>query len=127
MRRRVLIPFSIILVAVVTFLLIQTVPALAEKRVQSETERIAELNKWIREQGYDWVDFDFSGSDQTLSPGSYWIGLGFTGSPIVNWFFSYGKPVGPLDGTRYKMIFDASWSRSLAYEFNYRISGLAAE
>jgi len=77
--------------------------------------------------GYSWVDFDFSKSSVILSPGRYWVALGFTGSPIVNWFFSYGKPVGPLDGTRYKMIFDASWSRSLAYEFNYRISGLAAE
>ena len=77
--------------------------------------------------GYSWVDFDFSKSPVILSPGRYWVALGFTGSPIVNWFFSYGKPVGPQDGTRYKMIFDASWSRSLAYEFNYRISGLAAE
>jgi len=53
------------------------------------------------------------------------VALGFTGSPVVNWFFSYGKPIGPQDGTRYKTIFDADWSRSLDFEFNYRVTGLA--
>ncbi len=74
--------------------------------------------------GYTWVNFDLSKSEQILSPGRYWIALGFTGSPIVNWFFSYGKPVGPQDGTRYKTIFDSDWSASLAFEFNYRVKGL---
>jgi hypothetical protein len=73
--------------------------------------------------GYDWVEFDFSRSPVILSPGRYWIALGFTGAPIANWFFSYGKPVGPEDGTRYRTMFDETWSRSLSYEFNYRISG----
>jgi len=59
-----------------------------------------------------------------MAPGSYWIALGFTGSPIVNWFYTYGKPVGPIDGTRYKSIFDKDWSGSLSYEFNYRVSGV---
>ena len=76
-------------------------------------------------RGYSWVDFDFE-ENPTLSPGRYWIALGFTGSPIVNWFFSYGKPVGPVDGTRYKTLFDETWSRSLSYEFNYRIMGVVA-
>ncbi len=76
--------------------------------------------------GYTWVDFEFQGNT-TLSPGRYWIALGFTGSPIVNWFFTYGKTVGPANGTRYKTMFDETWSRSLAFEFNYRIEGLAAE
>jgi hypothetical protein len=88
---------------------------------------IITLKEVLFTPGYSWVDFDFSKSSVILSPGRYWVALGFTGSPIVNWFFSYGKPVGPQDGTRYKMIFDATWSRSLAYEFNYRISGLTAE
>ncbi len=77
--------------------------------------------------GYDWVDFDFSQESPTLAPGRYWIALGFTGSPIVNWFFTYGKPVGPEDGTRYKTMFDETWSRSLAFEFNYRVVGMSVE
>ncbi|MBU0986845.1 MAG: transglutaminase-like domain-containing protein [Proteobacteria bacterium] len=77
--------------------------------------------------GYAWVDFDFSGASVVLSPGRYWVALGFTGSPIVNWFFTYGKPVGPQDGTRYKIMFDETWSRSLAFEFNYRVTGLAVK
>ena len=72
--------------------------------------------------GYDWVDFSFKESP-VLSPGKYWIGLGFTGSPIVNWFYTYGKPVGPVDGTRYKGVYDEAWSGALAYEFNYRVAG----
>jgi hypothetical protein len=77
--------------------------------------------------GYDWVDFSFSGDAVALSPGKYWILLGFTGSPIVNWFYTYGKPVGPVDGTRYKGVYDSEWSGALAYEFNYRVAGYAAE
>jgi len=77
--------------------------------------------------GYSWVDFDFTRSSIHLSPGRYWVALGFTGSPVVNWFFSYGKPVGPQNGTRYKTMFDETWSRSLAYEFNYRVIGLTTE
>jgi hypothetical protein len=77
--------------------------------------------------GYDWTDFDLSGSGVVLSPGKYWIALGFTGSPIVNWFYTYGKPVGPVDGTRYKGVYDEAWSGALAYEFNYRVAGWTTE
>ncbi|MDI9571199.1 MAG: transglutaminase domain-containing protein [Pseudomonadota bacterium] len=73
--------------------------------------------------GYRWEDFDFSGDDPELMPGSYWIALGFTGSPIVNWFYTYGKSVGPVDGTRYRGVFDRDWSGALSYEFNFRIKG----
>lgn len=73
--------------------------------------------------GYRWVDFDFSRENTALMPGAYWIALGFSGDPIVNWFYSYGKPVGPVHGTRYKGIFQADWSGALNYEFNYRIIG----
>lgn len=76
--------------------------------------------------GYDWVDFEFK-DQPLLSPGRYWIALGFTGSPIINWFFTYTKTVGPADGTRYKTLFDETWSRALSYEFNYRIIGMASE
>jgi len=73
--------------------------------------------------GYDWVDFDLGREAPKLSPGRYWIALGFTGRPIINWFYSYGKPVGPVDGTRYKTILDTEWSNSLNFEFNYRVIG----
>jgi len=55
MRRHVLIPLSIALIAVAAILALRVIPTLADKRVQSEAERIAELNRWIKEQGYDWV------------------------------------------------------------------------
>ena len=77
--------------------------------------------------GYRWVDFDFAKENIDLMPGSYWIALGFTGSPIVNWFYTYGKPVGPVYGTRYKGVFDSDWSGALSYEFNYRIAGLTVK
>lgn len=80
-----------------------------------------------RKPGYDWVDFSFDAAPPVLSPGKYWICLGFTGSPVVNWFYTYGKPVGPVDGTRYKGVYDADWSGALAYEFNYRIAGYTPE
>ncbi len=76
--------------------------------------------------GYRWVDFNFSDAP-LLSPGRYWIAMGFTGSPIINWFYSYGKPVGPADGTRYKTLFDEGWSRSLNFEFNYRVAGYSTK
>lgn len=90
------------------------------------TSDIVELSRMKYTPGYSWIDFDFTGNPVIISPGRYWVALGFTGSPIVNWFFTYGKPVGPQDGTRYKTMFDETWSRSLAYEFNYRVKGLIA-
>jgi len=77
--------------------------------------------------GYFWVDFDFKRDWPVLSPGKYWIAFGFTGSPIINWFYSYGKPVGPIDGTRYKTILDSEWSKSLSFEFNYRVIGFTTK
>ncbi len=91
------------------------------------TSDFLSLNQIKFTPGYAWVGFDFKDAAMTLSPGRYWVALGFTGSPIVNWFFSYGKPVGPQDGTRYKKMFDETWSRSLAFEFNYKVEGLAAK
>ena len=89
------------------------------------TSKILSLQNFDPTPGYRWIDFDFEGDPVILPEGRYWIALGFTGSPIVNWFFSYGKPTGPADGTRYKTIFDESWSNSLSYEFNYRIQGFS--
>ncbi|MDZ7290197.1 MAG: transglutaminase domain-containing protein [candidate division KSB1 bacterium] len=95
-------------------------------------ERIANsglisLNEMSSNPGYRWVDFDFSKTAPKLPPGRYWLALGFSGTPVVNWFYSYGKPVGPSDGTRYKTILDQDWSNSLSYEFNYRVVGLTTE
>ncbi|NQS98249.1 MAG: transglutaminase domain-containing protein [candidate division Zixibacteria bacterium] len=77
--------------------------------------------------GYDWVDFDFSDAGTGLSPGRYWFTLRYSGSPIINWFYTYGKPVGPTDGTRSSSINDNNWEKVFSYEFNYRIIGKSAE
>jgi hypothetical protein len=74
--------------------------------------------------GYRWLDFPFGGKPPVLMPGAYWIALGFSGTPIVNWFYTYGKPVGPVYGTRYKGIFQEDWSGALNYEFNYKVAGM---
>jgi hypothetical protein len=71
------------------------------------------------------VDLKFKNNDIVLAQGRYWIAMGFTGSPIVDWFFTYGKLAGPQDGTRYKTIFDETWRCSLAFEFNYKVERLA--
>jgi hypothetical protein len=78
--------------------------------------------------GYRWETFKFKNHEEpVLNPGAYWIALGFSGQPIINWFYTYGKPVGPVYGTRYKGIFDTVWSGALNYEFNYKVEGLTAE
>ena len=87
------------------------------------TSEMLSLDDISGKPGYDWVDFDFSNEKPKISPGRYWIALGFSGRPIINWFYSYGKPEGPVDGTRYKTILDTEWSNYLAYEFNYRVLG----
>jgi len=84
---------------------------------------IKEMKMLPKNNGYQWIDFDFKKELLILQLGRYWVALAYTGSPIVNWFFTYGKSVGPDDGTRYNTMFDSSWSHSLAYEFNYRILG----
>jgi transglutaminase-like putative cysteine protease len=91
--------------------------------ILSASEMI-DLRQLSLRPGYRWVDFDFSRRNVILMPGSYWIGLGYTGSPILNWFYTYGKPVGPVDGTRYKGVYEEDWSGALSYEFNYRVVGL---
>jgi transglutaminase-like putative cysteine protease len=88
------------------------------------TSQVVDSDDVPNRPGYRWMDFDFKPENLILSPGAYWIGLGFTGSPVVNWFYSYGKPVGPAEGTRYKGLYEAEWSGALSFEFNYRIIGL---
>ena len=78
-------------------------------------------------KGYDWVDFDFSGQKLVLSPGKYWITLNYSGSPIVNWFYTYGKPIGPVEGTRSREFGQSEWGKILSFEFNYRVVGLGSQ
>ena len=91
------------------------------------TSAMIDLGSVSEKPGYRWTDFPFHGNNPDMVPGKYWIALGFTGSPIVNWFYTYGKPVGPADGTRYKGIFDQDWSGALSYEFNYRVAGVVVK
>jgi hypothetical protein len=91
------------------------------------TSNLINLDQLPLKPGYRWTDFDLSGENLILMPGNYWLALGFSGSPIVNWFFTYGKPVGPAYGTRYKNIFAEDWSGALNYEFNYRLTGLTTK
>jgi transglutaminase-like putative cysteine protease len=88
------------------------------------TSQVVDSTDVSTRPGYRWMDFNFKSESLILPPGAYWLGLGFTGTPIVNWFYSYGKPVGPAEGTRYKGIYEAEWSGALSFEFNYRIMGL---
>jgi hypothetical protein len=46
---------------------------------------------------------------------------------IIFVFVLYGKPVGPVYGTRYKGVFQDDWSGVLSYEFNYRLKGLTVK
>jgi len=91
------------------------------------TSEMISLDALSMKPGYRWTDFGFGKDSPILMPGRYWIALGFTGSPIVNWFYTYGKPVGPVDGTRYKGVFQEDWSGALSYEFNYRVRGLTVK
>ena len=77
-----------------------------------------------RTPGYHWVHFSFRQQGAVLGPGRYWLVLRFRGVPIVNWFYTYGKSVGPADGTRSRPAGSHSpWHRILAFEFVYRILG----
>lgn len=91
------------------------------------TSNMVALEQVSLKPGYRWQDFDFGRDNAILMPGSYWIALGFSGSPVVNWFYTYGKPVGPTHGTRYKNVFQKDWSGALNYEFNYRVVGLTVK
>ncbi|NLA40746.1 MAG: transglutaminase domain-containing protein [Smithella sp.] len=92
------------------------------------TTQMISLEDISGKPGYRWVDFKFSDKEKpVLMPGAYWIALGFSGTPIMNWFYTYGKPVGPVYGTRYKSVFARDWSGALNYEFNYRVVGMTVK
>jgi hypothetical protein len=91
-----------------------------------ETSEFVPVASMPGRAGYSWSAFPFARSKPRLEKGRYWILLSYSGSPVVNWFFTYGKPVGPNDGTRFNTMFDESWGNELAYEFNYRVIGKTA-
>ena len=86
-----------------------------------------DLQSFQQGGGYDWIDFDFSGKGLILTPDKYWITIQFNGSPIINWFYSYGKPVGPIEGTQMKLKNENDWIHTMGYEFNYRVIGKTIE
>ncbi len=88
---------------------------------------ILTLDQLSSKPGYYWVNFSFAGQELVMTPDKYWISIGYRGTPILNWFYSYGKPVGPIDGTRYRISDSDSWDKSVGFEFNYRIKGLAPQ
>jgi hypothetical protein len=90
----------------------------------AEKSKPISLQEITSKPGYFWIDFDFESQKLILTPDRYWINLAYNGYPILNWFYSYGKPVGPIDGTRYKNPQETSWDNTLGYEFNYRVTGL---
>ncbi|MDP2852784.1 MAG: transglutaminase-like domain-containing protein [Smithellaceae bacterium] len=92
------------------------------------TTQMIALEEISSKPGYRWVTFNFRDKERpVMKPGAYWIALGFSGRPVVNWFYTYGKPVGPVYGTRYKSIFAKEWSGSLNYEFNYKVVGMTVK
>ncbi len=77
---------------------------------------------------YEWVPFSFEGSKMIAKENRrYWIILKFTGDPIVNWFYTYGKVVSPEDGTRATLTKKVIWNQILNNEFNFRLRGLIRE
>ncbi len=92
------------------------------------TTQMIALEEISGKPGYRWETFTFKEKERpVLKPGAYWIALGFSGKPVVNWFYTYGKPVGPVYGTRYKSIFSKEWSGALNYEFNYKVVGMTVK
>ena len=90
-----------------------------------ESSEMKFMNEIQTPRGYRWVGFDFGGEQKILVPGRYWFSLSFSGDPVVNWFFTYGKPVGDADGTWSKTLFEEDWTTMWSHEFNYRIEGMA--
>lgn len=77
---------------------------------------------------YEWVPFSFAPSKMIVRENRrYWIILKFTGDPIINWFYTYGKVVSPEDGTRATPAKKVVWNRILNNEFNFRLRGLIRE
>ncbi|HEX9742731.1 MAG TPA: transglutaminase family protein [Nitrospiraceae bacterium] len=77
---------------------------------------------------YEWVPFSFEASKTIVRENRrYWIILKFTGDPIINWFYTYGKVVSPEDGTRATLAKKVVWNQILNNEFNFRLRGLIRE
>jgi len=77
---------------------------------------------------YEWVPFPFESGKMIVKENRrYWIILKFTGDPIINWFYTYGKVVSPEDGTRATLVKKVVWNQILNNEFNFRLRGLIRE
>lgn len=77
---------------------------------------------------YDWVPFSFEDSKTIVRANHrYWFILKFSGDPIINWFYTYGKVVSPEDGTRATPAKRVVWNQILNNEFNFRLRGLIRE
>ncbi|MEW5735057.1 MAG: transglutaminase domain-containing protein [Thermodesulfobacteriota bacterium] len=75
-----------------------------------------------RGPGYQWAVFPFTGRP-LLSPGRYWVALGFSGPAIVNWFYTYGNPSRIPDPVAARNVFEQGWPEILANEFIFRVRG----
>ncbi len=106
MRRHVLIPLSIALVIIAAILAIRVIPILADRRVQSEAERIAELNKWIQEQGYDWVAGTTSVSNLSPEEKKNLFGLKMLTPEELAKMPRFESTAPPLDAAMLPMSFD---------------------
>ncbi|MBD3165542.1 hypothetical protein GF324_03005 [bacterium] len=82
---------------------------------------------FMNPKGYDWVAFDFRRESLGLGPGGYWMVLRSRGAPIVNWFYCYGKAVGPARGTLSTPQDGETFTTIQTYEFNYMIAGKGAK
>ncbi|GAB4437160.1 MAG: transglutaminase-like domain-containing protein [bacterium] len=79
------------------------------------------LDKIPRKQGYYWVDFTFSGENQKLQKGRYWIVLRKSGEAIMNWFYIPANPYGDGDDTR-STAKGWQWEDLLNYDFVFKVT-----
>lgn len=79
------------------------------------------LDKVQRKQGYYWVDFTFSGENQKLQKGRYWIVLRKSGEAIMNWFYIPANPYGDGDDTR-STAKGWQWEDLLNYDFVFKVT-----
>lgn len=79
------------------------------------------LDKIPRKQGYYWVDFTFSGENQKLNKGRFWIVLRKSGEAIMNWFYIPANPYGDGDDTR-STAKGWQWEDILNYDFVFKVN-----
>ncbi|MFH0796664.1 MAG: transglutaminase domain-containing protein [Candidatus Omnitrophota bacterium] len=84
------------------------------------------INLIETEKGYPWITFDF-GEKISLSPGTYWILLRYSGDAIFNWHCQPGNGYGTPDDTRFspnkKSLPLEDWNNIINIDFNFRVFG----